>query len=440
MGSKNLKALAVRGTGSVEWIDPRKGAEIAGRVKKLLESDDGIKMLAERGMAGTPELYNKVGVQAVKNYLEVGFENIGEVGYNAVKKYYKEVLLCINCPACCDRLVEIPENEPYGGTRVSSLQTTPAYNFVKFLIDDINTVIKGFELCNGLGIDIHSFSEVGQWAIECYERGILTKEDTDKLDLRWGDGPLVLEMIRRASYREGKLGDLLADGVYFASKRIGRDSEKYAMQMKKMAIDDELRVCKGWALGIITDPRGPTHTLGSFTGEMKGFAPEQAKQIFGNQDVGEAQNYDGKAEMVVENERIRVIQDCLGLCYFATHKSVHLISKDYNMGTYAELIKAAAGWNVSSEELYKIAERVLAIEKAINILAGLRRKDDYPPHRFFEPIPGGPFKGLCLDQNKVTDMIRRHDELHGWDAETGLPTRRTLESLDLPEVADRLGL
>jgi aldehyde:ferredoxin oxidoreductase len=331
MGSKNLKAIAVRGTGSVELVDPDKAAQIADKVTKLLENDEGIKWLAERGMAGTPEVYNEVGIQGVKNYLEVGFESISEVGYDAVKKYYKEVLPCINCPVCCDRLVEIPENEPYGGTRVSSLQATPAYNFAKFLIDDINTVIKGFELCNGLGIDIHSFSEVGQWAVECYERGILTKEDTDKLELRWGDGPLVLEMIRRAAYREGRLGNLLADGVYFASKRIGRGSEKYAMQMKKMEVDDELRVCKGWALGIITDPRGPTHTLGAFTGEMKGFTREQAKRIFGNENVGEAQNYEGKAEMVAENERIRVIQDCLGLCYFATHKSVALISREYNM-------------------------------------------------------------------------------------------------------------
>jgi aldehyde:ferredoxin oxidoreductase len=209
--------------------------------------------------------------------------------------------------------------------------------------------------------------------------------------------------------------------------------------MKKMEVDDELRVCKGWALGIITDPRGPTHTLGSFTAEMKGFTREQAKRIFGNENVGEAQNYEGKAEMVAENERIRVIQDCLGLCYFATHKSVVLISREYNMETYAELIKAAAGWDISLEELYKIAERILAVEKAINVLAGLSRKDDYPPDRFFEPIPGGPFKGLSLDRDRVTDMIRRHDELHGWDAETGLPTRKTLENLDLAEIADKLG-
>jgi len=438
MGSKNLKAIAVRGTGAVELVDPDKVAEIASNVTKLLKDDDGVKWLAEHGMAGTSEVYDKAGILAIKNYLEVGFEKISELGYGAVKKYYIKVLPCLNCPVDCDRLVEIPEGEPYSGTQVSSLQATPAFNFAKFLIDDINTVIKGFELCNGLGIDIHSFSEAAQWAIECYERGILTKEDTDKLDLRWGDGPLVLEMIRRTAYREGKLGNLLADGVYCASKEIGQGSEKYAMHMKKMEIDDEIRVCRGWGLGIMTDPRGPTHTLGSFTGEMKGYSSNQAKKIFGYEKAGNPLNYESKPEMVVETEQIRVIQDSLGLCYFATHKSVPLIMKEYNMETYAELIEAATGWKVSGRDLIQTAERILAVEKSINVLAGLSREDDYPPDRFFQPIPRGPYKGLSLDKEKVTEMIRKHDKLHGWDRETGLPTKKTLEDLDLREIANKL--
>jgi aldehyde:ferredoxin oxidoreductase len=438
MGSKNLKAIAVRGTGSVQPLDPTSMAEIADRVLKVLSKDEGVKWLAEHGMAGTPEFYDLIGTQSLKNYQEVGFDKISEVGYEAVKKYYKKNLPCLNCPVNCDRLIEIPEGEPYGGTRVSSMQTTPAFNFAKFLIHDIRTVIKGFELCNGLGLDIHSFTTVAQWAIECYERGILTEEDTDKLDLRWGDGPLVLEMIRRTAYREGRLGNLLADGVYFASKRLERGSEKYAIQMKKMEIDDELRTCRGWCLGIITDPRGPTHTLAAFSAEMKGLSAEQSKEIFGNEKAGDPLNYDAKPEMVVQLERARLIQDCLGLCYFATHKLYPLLMKDYNLATYAEMIQAATGWKVSERDLVQIAERILALEKSINILAGLRREDDLPPDRFFEPIPGGPHKGIALDKEKVANMIRRHDELHKWDPETGIPTRNTLEHLGLGEIAIKL--
>jgi aldehyde:ferredoxin oxidoreductase len=440
MGSKNLKAIAVRGKGSVQPFDPTSMAEIAHRVLTVLSKDEGVKWLAEHGMAGTPEFYDRIGTQSLKNYQEVGFDKISEIGYEAVRKYYKKNLPCLNCPVNCDRLVEIPEGEPYGGTRVSSMQTTPAFNFAKFLIDDIRTVIKGFELCNGLGLDIHSFTTVAQWAIECYERGILTKEDTDKLDLRWGDGPLILELIRRTAYREGKLGNLLAEGVHFASQKIGRGSEKYAIQMKKMEIDDELRTCKGWCLGIITDPRGPTHTFGAFSGEMKGLSKEQSKEMFGNEKAGDPLDYEVKPEIVVQLERARIIQDCLGLCYFATHKIHPSIIREYNTGTYAQLINAATGWDISEHGLIQIAERILAVEKVINVLAGLRRKDDLPPDRYFEPIPRGPHKGIALDREKLTDMIRKHDEFHGWDNETGIPHRRTLENLGLKELADTLSL
>jgi aldehyde:ferredoxin oxidoreductase len=438
MGSKNLKAIAVRGTGAVQPISPVSMAEISDRVLKILSKDEGVKWLSEHGMAGTPEFYDRVGTQSLKNYQELGFDKISEIGYEAVRKYYKKNLPCLNCPVNCDRLVEIPEGEPYGGTRVSSMQTTPAFNFAKFLIDDIHTVIKGFELCNGLGLDIHSFTTVAQWAIECYERGILTKEDTDKLDLRWGDGPLVLEMIRRTSCREGRLGNLLADGVYFASKRIKRGSEKYAIQMKKMELDDELRTCRGWCLGIITDPRGPTHTLAAFGAEMKGYSEDQSKEIFGHERAGDPLNYDVKPQMVIQLERARLIQDCLGLCYFATHKLHPAVMKEYNMGTYAEMIKAATGWDVSEHNLIQAAERILALEKSINVLAGLRREDDLPPDRFFEPVTEGPHKGIALDRDKVIEMIKTHDELHGWDGETGVPTRETLENLGLKDLATKL--
>lgn len=440
MGSKNLKAVAARGSGSVELFDPDRITEIADKVSGLLKNDQSVQWIAEHGMAGTPEMFDKVGAQGIKNFQGVCFDKISEIGYGAISKYYKQVLPCINCPKKCDRLVEIPEGEPYGGTRVSSMQTTPAYNFAHFLIDDINTVIKGEELFNDLGIDIQGWSGVAQWAIECYERGILTKEDTDKLELRWGDGPLLLEMIRRTAYREGKLGNLLADGAYLASKKIGQGSEKYAMIMKNMEVDDEFRVCRGWSFGTMVDPRGPTHTLGSFSGEMQGYTSEQAKELFGHEKVNKALNYEGKPEVVVETERIRLIQDCLGLCYFATHKIVTAITKEYNMETYAELIKAATGWDVSVEELVKIAERILAIDKSINILAGIGRKDDYPPERFYEPIPSGPFKGISLDKEKMKEMIRRHDGLHGWEVETGIPTRETLEGLSLKEIANKLGI
>jgi aldehyde:ferredoxin oxidoreductase len=309
----------------------------------------------------------------------------------------------------------------------------------RFLIDDMPTVIKAFERCNAYGIDIHSWATVMQWAIECFERGILTRKDTDKLELRWGDGPLLLESIRRIAYREGKFGDLLAEGVAIASKKIGRGSEKYAMQMKGMEIDDELRVDKGMTLGILTETRGPGHTLGAYFGGFdKSMLPEKAKKLYGTENAARPFVYDDKADLVVLTERYSAIQDCLGVCFFASMRAAPQIIDKYNMRTYAELIKAATGWSVSEEELIEIAERILAVEKSINVLADLTRRDDFPPDRFFEPIPDGVSKSMSLNRKEVSKMLERHSELHRWDYKTSVPNKKTLKDLGLEDIADKL--
>lgn len=440
MGSKNLKAVAVRGTSSVKLFDPNKFKKISNKIRSVIKGNPDFSSIAKTGFIGALDLQNEMGMIGTQNFKGAYFDRISSIGYDAIEKYYKRVIHCRGgCPVDCDRLIQIDEGDVFGGTWVSSVQSTPSYNFAHFLIDDINTVIKGFYLCNAYGLDIHAWSNVIQWAIECYERGILTREDTDKLDLRWNDGPLLLESIRRIAYREGKFGDLLADGVAIASRRVGRGSEKYAMQMKGMEIDDELRVGKGTTLGIITESRGPGHTLGAWFGEQdKSMTVEQSKKLYGTENAAKPQTYEDKADLVVHTERYGAVQDSLGICWFSTHRLAPQIIEEYNMRTYAELVEAATGWRVSEEELFQIAERILTIEKSINVLAGLTRRDDFPPDRFFEPIKEGQFKGMKLDSREIDKLLRRHDELHGWDPETGIPTLRTLEDLGLAEVADKL--
>jgi aldehyde:ferredoxin oxidoreductase len=440
MGSKNLKAIAIKGTGSIKLFNSEKVNEISNRVNKILMSDPGRKATAKYGMGINVEEYNKFGLLKIKNYQEVGFQNIDAIGYNQIKKYYKGIIDCpFKCPVRCDRLVKIDEGSPYGGTVVSSLEATPAYNMAPFLIDDMPTIIKAFELCNALGIDMHSWCTVVQWAIECFERGILTREDTDKLELRWGDGPLLLELIRRIAYREGNFGDLLADGVAKASKKIGRGSEKYAMQIKGMEIDDELRVDKGMTLGILTEVRGPGHTLGAYLGGMDpSVTPIKALELYGNKDIANTYIWNGKPELLVLNEQYSAIQDCLGVCFFASLRAAPLIIKNYNMETYSEIIKAATGWNILEEELINIAERIITLEKSINILAGLERKDDFPPERFFEPIPDGPTKGMLLDRKSLSEALEKHSKLHGWNPYTSIPHRKTLRKLGLENVAHKI--
>ena len=443
MGSKNLKAIAVCGSGSLETVAPDGFKEYVRKVDRALRESENLNYIRETGMAGSPEGYDSL--QGIRNFQGVSFDRISDIGYEAVKKYYKKVLPCLDCPVDCDRLIEIPEGEPYGPTSVSSMEATPAYNFAHFLIDDIRTVIKGFHLCNAYGIDIHSWSGVTQWAIECYERGILTREETDKLDLRWGDGPLLLELIRRTAYREGNLGNLLADGVALASQRVGRGSEKYGMLIKNMEVDDDLRVNKGWSLGVMTELRGPGHIFGAFYAEVEAgdMAEEEAKRLYGTENAVKPRVYDDKAELVAKTERMAAVEDSLGFCNFTTQHGNPQWMREFDieygsLEVDADIIRVATGWDMDEQELLQTAERILSLEKGINALAGLGRKDDYPPERFYEPIPSGPYQGLSLDKQKVTEMLRDHDVLHGWDPETGIPRRETLEALGLEGMAEEL--
>jgi aldehyde:ferredoxin oxidoreductase len=365
---------------------------------------------------------------------------VSEIGYEQVKKYYREIVPCLtDCPVMCNRLVTIGEGEPYSGTSVSSLEATPAYNMAHLCVNDMPTVIKAFELCNAYGIDMHAWSTCMQWAIECFERGIIDERDTDNLMLRWGDGPLLLDSIRRIACREGRFGNLLAQGVARASRDIGRNSEEYAMHMMGMEIDDELRVDKGMTFGILTETRGTGHTLGAFFGSFdRTMTPQKAKELYGTENAARPAVYDDKADLVVLTERYGAIQDCLGICWFSTHRASPQLIDRYNMLTYADLIQAATGWNVTEDELIEIAERMLTMEKTVNITAGFGREDEYPPGRFFTPIPDGKSKGMALDRDELDKLFRRHSVLHSWDPETGIPLRESLERMDLPEAISML--
>jgi aldehyde:ferredoxin oxidoreductase len=324
------------------------------------------------------------------------------------------------------------------------MQATPAYNTTKLLIGDMPTTIKAFEMCNVYGVDIHSWTCAMGWAIECFERGILSVEETDGLHLRWGDGPLALESIRRIALREGNLGDLLAEGVAVASAKLGRGSQAYAMQIMGMELDDELRVDKAEALGILAETRGAGHTLATPGGIVK-LASGTRKGLPAREDAGDPHAYGGKPERVAEAARQKAILDCLGICFFSGPVQQHLEAYLFpeggegdRMAAYAELVKAASGWSASVEVLDGIAERMLAVEKSLNVLAGLGREDEMPPDRFYEPIPGGRSKGMALDRQKTREMLSRQGQQHGWDPDTGIPGRETLLGLGLTEVADRL--
>lgn len=438
MGSKNLKAVAVRGTGSIEVAQPEKFIEIIDKVYDSLKEDQTMKNLGNFASTYIIDIFNRTGKLSVRNFQGNSYEGIENLKSNAWLPYFKHNAACFSCPVHCDKYVKIDKGKPYADTWTYDIQVTPSSNFARLYIDDINTVIYLQWLTNTYGLDIHSSTDTIQWAIECYERGILKKNDTDGLELKWGNPDLLIELLKRIAYRKEKLGNLLAEGCARAARMTGRGSENYAMHIKGMEIDDEIRIAKGWGLGIITSTRGPGHLDGAITYETKNLPKDLVIKLYGSLGAINPDNYEDKPKLVVELEKIRVIQDCLQICAFVSQWYSPALTTSYGIDQYKELITAVTGWEISKEELYNISERTLCIERAINARFGLNRKDDHPPQRLYEPLPEGPAKGKTYDKEKHEKMLDEYYRLHGWDEKTGLPTKKRLEALGLTKVGEEL--
>jgi aldehyde:ferredoxin oxidoreductase len=435
MGSKNLKAVAVRGSDSIEVAYPERFMEAVDKAwEKLKASGAANKEL-------NPHRFNKAGIMPVRNFQDaymspdkldklmpqVYEENceIRRLGYFA-------------CPIHCSRLYKVRGGQ-YAGLVSEGLHANDLLNWVGRFdldLDDPAVMIKLHALCNEYGLDQDNASCSIAWAFECYQRGIFTQKDTDGLKLEWGDYQVVAELLRKVAYREG-LGDLLAEGSKRASQIVGKGSDGFAIHVKGQDSMEPMRTSKGWALGCGVSTRGGTHTRGAAFIEMTGDIPlEICEKIWGVQVEGPL-SYENKAKLVVYYERLQAVLDSLGVCLFSSnYNGPDLLGPD----DLAELYSAATGIEMDEDGLMRMGERIHNIEKAFNILhAGFSRRDDDPPQRLMdEPVESGPMKGERLDREKWDQMLDEYYELHGWYKETGWQTRKCLEDLDLQKVADHL--
>jgi aldehyde:ferredoxin oxidoreductase len=430
-GSKNLKAIAVRGSGTIQVADPNKFIETIDKFYEILVKDPIFKTLSTLGTNGYRDPSRPI---PVKNCQETFSRELTEKvnGRVIVDNYSAGSLSCFSCPIHCSHWLQTKEgiagegfesNTAIGwGSRIGGY-CLPAITRLHFA-------------CNQLGLDIDATSVEISWAMECYERGILTKEDTDALDLSWGNYEAVTELVRRIAYRKGRFANALAEGVKRASERIGRGSEKYAMHVKGQDLFEDARSGLGWALGLATTLRGGTHTKGAPLAEFAKMNSETAERIYGASTAGEPWVYEGKGRLVVYTERTNAVLDSLGLCLFVSSwMSPALLGPD----ECAELVNAATGWKLSGKDLLTFGERIYNVEKAFNVReAGFARKDDMLPTRFFEPIPTGPLEGNRIERVKFETMLDEYYSEHNWDVETGLQTRDCLTNLGLQSIRDEL--
>jgi len=262
----------------------------------------------------------------------------------------------------------------------------------------------------------------------------LDRSQPEGVHLKWGDRSLVA-LVRQIGERIA-LGEILSEGVYAASQRIGKGSEAYAMTIKKVGVNEgSMRSHRAWALGIITSTRGAGHLGGSPQTENRRISAEAGQRILGNPSAGVPDSYEGKGKLVAWTEGLKAVIDSLGLCYFAY--GWYDLSFG-NLDELAEMLYLATGNKIDGNELLEMGLQTHTLERYLTYrLAGYSRKDDQPPARLYDqPVSDGVYKGAHLDREMVARELEAYYEYLGWDAETGLPTEENLRAIGLGHLIE----
>ncbi len=429
MGSKNLKAVAARGSLPITVAEPQRFIEAVDAARAKVEAFPKARLYRSEGYYGVESYYGspawEAGFRPVRNgqddYWEP--EKIRRVAGDTIKPYRRKILACYGCPVGCMPWMKVPDG-PYKAEGEGWWNNSSNSFCTRVDCSNPEAAIKAHLLANQLGLDGDNVSVVIGWAFEAYEKGALTVEDTDGLELTWGNHDAVLSLLEKIAHREG-FGDFLADGVKAASERLGKGSEEYAIHIKGQDSVDGIRISKGWGFGVVTSPAAGRHLRGA----IHSFKAEEFRSW---RDV---------PYKVYMQEQFKGVLDMTGTCLYNNGLlSWETEPAPSSVGYIAELASALTGMDLGVDRLLWVSRRLHNVEKAINTLhGGFTRKDDYPPKRYWEePVKSGPYKGDRIEHDKWDEALDAYYGLHGWDPETGLQTRRCLVDLGLEAVADRL--
>jgi aldehyde:ferredoxin oxidoreductase len=439
MGSKNLKAIAVRGTKDVKIADPDAFLKIATKLFKRTEEHPGANLRGIQGTLMHVRMTNETGQLGYRNMQYTTHETIGDTlsAERFLEDWSIKSKACFACPIHCSHYYGIKEG-PYEGTFAEGLEYDTVLELgIKTCIDYYPAVLKGNELANRYGMDTDSLGGMIAWAMECFEHGVITEKDTNSLDLRFGNHEALIEIIHKIARREG-FGNLLAEGIRPAVSKIGKGSEQWAHHIKGLTLIVELRQGYGFALGHVTSNIGAHHVRGAFMAEhdIRRLLPEDlTKQKFGSVDARHPYKTEGKGKVVQWYEQATTMADCMEMCKFdvSPYAGLGLTTLD----DIAKLFTALTGIPMTEDELKEIVERILALERSFNAREGLSRKDDTLPPRMWEKVIDGPHKGFRFDRRAFDQVLDQYYEVHGWSKD-GIPTPSTLEKLNLAYVAKEL--
>jgi len=430
MGSKNLKAIALKGSEPVIVHDCKGLEELSSELRERLKQDPLLEKLGKFGSAGLISKANSKGKLPTRNWRQGHFDSVDDItGETLERTYLRRMKSCFSCPLHC-RPYHYVDHGVYKGSFGSGpeYETLAAFGS-RLCISDLASICFAHTLCNRYGLDVISTAQAIASTIEWHEEGIISKRQLEGLNLRWGDPEGALELIRRIALREG-FGDLLAEGSREVARSLGPDAYAATIEVKGLELPGiDPRGGKAWGLAFAVATRGADHLTSFNVIESTGSAAE-GRCRFGTEKAVDPLSHDGKAAMVVWHEHVSALCDSLTVCKYPTLQVQSL----YNAITPADmaaLYETVTGVRVSQSKLLEIGERILNLERLFNRReGGGGREDDTLPERIMNTksvsIPD-------LDRSEI-DLERLKDEyysLRGWDVNSGLPKAGKLKALGL---------
>ena len=424
MGSKNLKAVAVRGTREVRVARPDEMQALSVTLARLARESTAGRYLREYGTIGGMDPFHEFGDVPIKNWTQGSWE---EGCHRVSGQYMNETILsgrsaCKRCPIACGRLIEVKYG-PYNGLSGKGPEYETAAAFGPLcLIDDLAAVARANDLCNRYGLDTISTGATVAFALECYEKGLINKKDTDGMELMWGDAETMVKLVEMIGRREG-FGDLLAEGTRRAAAAIGKGADECALHVKGMELPmHDPRAFTSWAVAYGTSNRGACHIQAPTFWVERGLTfPD-----IGIDNPGDRFGSEGKGLLTRLFQDFCEAVESSGICKFALYG-------DFRSGHVISLLRAATGWDLETDELMKIGERSFNLKRLINVHCGVTANDDRLPDRIRTlSLAEGGTKGSLPDQET---MLGEYYRARGWD-ENGIPTPQKLKELSLDEKGE----
>jgi aldehyde:ferredoxin oxidoreductase len=418
MGSKKLKLIAVKGDKAPEMANREPILEMARQLAK--STKESPTSFSINGTGAAIENYEAMGNLPIRNFQGGTFPTAKELTPQRMKEkgYWDKMESCFGCPVRCKKMLK-PMTDPWP---VDPIYGGPEYETLGALgsncgIDNVEAVIKGHELCGRYGMDTISAGSTISFAMECVEKGILNKEDTDGIDLSFGNAEAMVEMLERIAFRKG-FGDILAEGTKRASERIGKGSEEFAIHVKGNEVPmHEPRLKQGLGLHYSGHAAGADHCTGIHDERLP---VSSMDRIDIAEDMPPTELSPRKVRTLYQFGIWRQIPNYLGMCLFLPWSQKQL----------TESMENITGWPMSYWRLMKTAERGITLARIYNMREGLTAEDDKLPARFFKSPKEGPLKGVSVDPEQLAEAQILYYQMLGWD-ESGTPTYARLVELDI---------